>query len=595
MNNVKKTWFLTIVPTLFLLLWGSARGAGEFQPLFLDRVGGSRYFPASSTTYHMDQVSVATADINSDGFLDLVVVAGSNPPDGDYAGAQVGFRLGAYVLATAGDTNAEISANLAAATLTPTFSGSDLAWFANTGRGEFRLRTIRLPGNIPPSIYDARLVRTGDLNGNGIADIVVWCGNGANPNPPNPDQGQGRVAVYENSGGANPTFTERFLITGPGNVADGLAGVLVSSSPQAGTLADIDNDNDLDVVVANAVPTNPGDNTLFWYENTGLPLSGYNNTSYQAVVIQGVGPPAPFSRTNVAHVLAARVDGDGLMDLVVSISNGPDVGLWLLIGQNSGMFREFQVATNFPSRVAAVADFDGDTVMDILAGGDIPANFTGPPPLVQAPLTLFLNQPNGGNLDPNGWTTQLLPNGDLDANDASRRVNIDSLGPGPVAGGPLWNGRVIQDLQLADLNRDNQLDILMTATATPMTFDLEPQNLSSFVHVWFRRPGVGVQFSQAGVPEPRRPKEQGGMWEGSVMGGSSAVGDFDGDGDLDVARVKPNAPMGIFYNEWNTLKHVRIKATVTKAGLTQTTTRFLSVAPDLSVNPGLWREKAHAE
>lgn len=119
----------------------------------------------------------------------------------------------------------------------------------------------------------ARSVRTGDVDGDGRADVVGTCWDG-------------RVAWWKNDGGEPLLWTEQLLDTQLGG------GHSVG-------LADLDGDGDLDVTAAGFTA-----NTVRWYEN-----AGGSPTLWVAHGVDGACRQA-------AEVATADVDGDGDLDVL---------------------------------------------------------------------------------------------------------------------------------------------------------------------------------------------------------------------------------------------------------------------------------------
>ncbi|MBA5248240.1 MAG: type I secretion C-terminal target domain-containing protein, partial [Gammaproteobacteria bacterium] len=136
-----------------------------------------------------------------------------------------------------------------------------------------------------------------DIDGDGDLDLVIG-------------EGDGNLNYYENTdttvGHTNPTYTKQ---AGDSNPFKGID-VGDFSAP---TLADIDGDGDLDLVIG------AFDGILNYYENTGA--AGNTNPTYT----KQTGGSNPFKDIDVGYFSAptlADIDGDGDLDLVVGEEDG---------------------------------------------------------------------------------------------------------------------------------------------------------------------------------------------------------------------------------------------------------------------------------
>uniref|UniRef100_UPI0034DFAF9F FG-GAP-like repeat-containing protein n=1 Tax=Candidatus Thiodubiliella endoseptemdiera TaxID=2738886 RepID=UPI0034DFAF9F len=184
-----------------------------------------------------------------------------------------------------------------------------------------------------------------DIDGDGDLDLVVG-------------EGAGTLKYYQNTGTtSNPTYEAK---TGDDNPFNGIdAGY--SAKP---TLADIDGDGDLDLVVGES------DGTLKYYQNT----SSTSNPAYEAKT----GDGNPFNGINVeysAKPALADIDGDGDLDLVVGEKNGT-LKYYQNTGTTSSPAYEAKTGDDNPfngidagySSKPTLADIDGDGDLDLVVG-----------------------------------------------------------------------------------------------------------------------------------------------------------------------------------------------------------------------------------
>ncbi len=273
--------------------------------------------------------SVAAADVDGDGDLDVVVAA--------YFSDTVSWFENADGLGTFGAE--QVITNLADGARTVTAAdvdgdgdldvvvGSDrddtVAWFENTdGLGTFGAEQV-----VSNLLDSPTSVQAADMDGDGDLDVVVG------------SYADDTVAWFENTNGLG-TFGPPQIIT---SVANGVTSVAV---------ADVDGDSDMDVIVTSYI-----DDTVAWFENT----DGLGTFGAEQVI------------TNLADgaraVTVADVDGDGDLDVAVA-SALDDTVAWYDNADGLGTFGSEQVITNLADGAYAVTvgDVDGDGDLDIVAG-----------------------------------------------------------------------------------------------------------------------------------------------------------------------------------------------------------------------------------
>ena len=308
-------------------------GDGTFLPPIAYGTGGS------------DTFSVALADVNGDGKLDLLVANACNNSSSCNNGS-VGVLLG-------------------------------------NGDGTYQAATAYSSGGL----Y-ADAVAAGDVNGDGNPDLVVTnecngnsCTNGTYGVLLGNGDGTFQTAVSYNSGGVTATSVALADVNGDGkldllltnqcsdnNCTSGQIAVLLgngdgtfqspvtygTSGLYAGSLAvaDINGDGKLDVLVTDQCESNSICNTGFL-----AVLLGNGDGTFQTPLTIAV--PSPQS---ISQLILADFNGDGYLD----VASG--AGDFLLLGNGDGTFQPFQHLGAGGQGIAA-GDFNSDGKPDVAAGG----------------------------------------------------------------------------------------------------------------------------------------------------------------------------------------------------------------------------------
>ena len=229
-------------------------------------------------------VRVATGDVNGDGVEDIIVGSGGHSP----GGAQV--RV---------------------------FDGADPAHPPLAGvLGSFRPFGRGYAGAVN--------VASGDVNGDGYADIIVAPGAGSS----------GQVRVFS---GLDGTLLSRFTALSKVN-----GGVRVAGG-------DLDGDGRDEVIVGSGI----GSAVRVFHGLTGAPLPGLSFQAFETSYTGGV------------NVAAGDVNGDGIDELFVGNSVGP--GRVRIFDHALARLAEIQTASTAGVRLA-VADVNGDTFADLIVG-----------------------------------------------------------------------------------------------------------------------------------------------------------------------------------------------------------------------------------
>lgn len=445
---------------LLLLVPASLNASGMFLP------------PQSYNSGGMFAFSVAAADLNGDGKVDLVVAnqcytgGPCNYNEGD--DAAVGVLLGngdgtfqptktyfsgggtAYSVAVA-DVNGDNTPDVLVAngcTGVGNCSSGTVGVLLGIGDGTFQAaRAFGSGGFYPTSIT------VGDVNGDNKPDVILSDG-AVNVLLSNGD-GSFQPAQSYSPGGVNPEGTAIADVNGDGkvdlivvNACDngacdhGVAGVLLgngngtfqaahvyASGGYVGVsiaLQDVNGDGKADILMANQCIS---------ASNCGMGsvsvLIGNGNGTFQAAQSYASGG---FVAGDVA---AIDVDGDSELDLVVSHAcytapygsncpKGGDVGV--LLGNGDGTFRKATVhpAGGNQSKSLAVADFDGDGRTDVVA---VSSCFSrGPCPYGSVGVLL-----NAGRF-PTTTTLKSSPNPSVKGQAVTLTAAVTSVGANPATG-----------------------------------------------------------------------------------------------------------------------------------------------------------------
>jgi hypothetical protein len=448
--------------------------------------GNGTFRPApKGSTCSFIGTAVAIADFNNDGIPDLAfsstgeinVCLGNGDGTfgktltlsngGDFPGQSI----------VAADLNGDGNMDIAVVDLDRSGEGttalfSPMAVFYGNGNGTFK------PAEVYATIFPFDIA-VGDLNGDGIPDLVVAGGEGTDP----------LIFVFLGTSGEK--------MQGATNIKAGV------SEPQALTVADFNGDGIPDLAVtgtkSNVVSILLGNST------GGFTPSGTFATG-----------PTPIG------VVAGDFNGDGRLDLAVVNSGLDDVSI--LLGNGNGTFG---TATNFgagqtPMNVVT-GDFNGDGKLDLavtnLAGNNV---------------SILLGNGNGTFGEPTDFATGSEPefiavgdlNGDgkldLVVSNSGQSANSVSvlLGNGNGTFKPAitlaTTGIESAGIAIADFNGDGKPDIVVSNFG------------SSSVSVFL---GNGAGSFQSAITSPVGLSGfDSGPW-------ALVTGDFNGDGKTDVAVV----------------------------------------------------------
>ncbi len=296
----------------------------------------------------------AAIDANGDGRLDFAIARETNP--------WITFRA------------LPASSAPGAKPTPPVGPDFGLAWLENLGH----MRTTLPLHSIATDFDGIHGLRIVDLNGDGRPDIVANCIKG---------ELKDSLVWFENTGRG---FTRHFIAR---NTTD--------ERPHYMDAADLNGDGRLDVLVGCS-----GGGTVTWWENPASPERPWLKHVISA------------TEKGATNVCVADLDGDGILDVVVS--NGHGTGLAWFAGPR--WEKHVVDSAIIDAHALAIGDFNGDGHLDIAT-----ASFS------QKTVKWYANNGKGN------FKTHVI-------DDAS--------------------GQEAYDLKIADLNRDGRPDLVLAGRAT---------------------------------------------------------------------------------------------------------------------------------
>ena len=444
--------------------------------------------------------SIVVADVNGDGFPDLVV-------------ANCGTNNNTNCVSTSNSGNVGVLINNGDGTFKPVVSYT-------TGGGGFGVTSVAV-ADLGNGHLD--LIVAGDCSGGGCVGVLLGNGDGTFQAELSSNYSGGlsalSVAVADVNGDGKPDAVVANQC-GTDTCTSSTVGVLLgngdgtfqaATSPDSGGLfadwiaiADVNRDGKPDVIVANSSTSSTDD-----LGNVAVLLGNGNGTFQNAVSY-------PSGAYGAASVAVADVNGDGLLDLVVANCSstasscspaGGNVGV--LLGNGNGTF---QTATTYPAGghtpfAVTVGDVNGDGRPDLVVGscasnacGAAPGTLgvlinTTTPWLVYASLARQVDYFGEGTSD---FTTWRPSTGTFFSEDGLGHTLIKPWGE---------NGDIPV---IGDYDGDGKTDVAV----------FRPSNGGWYIIPSSTGKAYGVQFG--------------------IQGDVPVEGDYDGDGKTDIAVFRPS-------------------------------------------------------
>lgn len=367
-NAIKSTLFVPLTSGTATNLGGHVRIARAN----VGTTGPGLFRETQRITVGTNPRSVATADFNNDGRLDLCVVREAAPTGFDIILGGAGGVFGApTTTALAGITGEVVVADFNNdGNMDIAMAGNGVNVLLGTGTG-----TFGAPSNYPVAIGGPQYGLTAaDFNGDGSLDLVVA------------SAGAGSVAMIPNNGAGNFGGTITYSPS---------AGITNALSLAAG---DIDRDGDIDVVVALGFGTGQvrvlRNNGLGAFSNVttitaanayDVDLGDFNGDGWIDLAVvraepsnlleiymnsAGTIPTTPTSTTALGgangprSVVIGNFNNDAVLDIIVT--NELSNNITVLTGDNAGNFALFSNASTdvAPRSWSVAGDFDNDGDLD---------------------------------------------------------------------------------------------------------------------------------------------------------------------------------------------------------------------------------------
>ena len=313
-------------------------------------------------------------------------------------------------------------------------------------------------------------------------------------------------------GNSNGSFVGVWLGGGDRTFA-GTSAYPAGTDPESVVLGDLDGDGALDIVSVNAAASTLG------------VFRGRGDGGFAARLdfATGSSPKSP---------VLGDVNGDGKPDIV--LISGDKVSV--LLGQGDGAFgAHLDSAAGTGLHGLALGDVNGDDKLDVVTARSAPSDYGS--------VTILLGNGDGSFTSHVDYkasvNTKAVALGDLDG-DGKLDAVVANLGM-EDGGGPLtamrgngdgsfatlssWLGGNAgpNSLVLSDVNRDGKLDIVVANTGIDEASDI-PAGPSS----------VSVLLGKGDGTFPSTRLDATASWAGL------ALGDLDGDGQLDLVATNPN-------------------------------------------------------
>ncbi|KGL62448.1 hypothetical protein PHEL85_2242 [Polaribacter sp. Hel1_85] len=201
-------------------------------------------------------------------------------------------------------------------------SDDKIAWYENDG-----LATPSFTEHIITTTADRSWnVTIADVDGDGHIDIIAT------------SYFDTSIAWYKNDGNATPSFSQQLLSN-------------TVSTPYSITSGDIDNDGDIDILVASL-----NDDSIIWFENDGTATPNFTQNTITTTA------------DGIRSVTIGDLDNDGDLDIISASFNDNTIAWYTNDGATNPLFSKQIISTNAIGAISVtVGDMNSDGHLDIVS------------------------------------------------------------------------------------------------------------------------------------------------------------------------------------------------------------------------------------